>query len=75
MAELPFDLPLLQFRAEVAGGYVEYDDYSHRVHSARERFVVRGTVGAELLGEAVGIGIEESQMIGVRLTDLNPWTK
>jgi hypothetical protein len=72
---LPFGVAKVAFKSEVADGAIEYDSYNKRVRKVQERFVVRGTLGAELFGETAGIEISESQLLTVKLYDKYPWSR
>lgn len=72
---LPFGVAKVAFKSEVADGAIEYDSYNKRVRKVQERFLVRGTLGAELFGETAGIEISESQLLTVKLYDKYPWSR
>lgn len=73
--ELPFAVKDARFAPEVAGGTIYFDSKAGRVHSAQDRFVVRGEIATELLGQAATVQVEEQQAITVRLHDQDPWGK
>ena len=75
IAGLPFAVAKVAFKSEVADGAIEYDSYNKRVRKVQERFLVRGTLGAELFGETAGIEISESQLLTVKLYDKYPWSR
>lgn len=71
--DLPLAIKDAMFKPEAASGTIQFDTQSGRVQSAEERFLVRGAVSAEILGEALTVEIEEQQVITVRILEQNPW--
>ena len=39
----------------------------------QERFLVKGNLTADLLGQAATVEMEEDQLITVRMLEQNPW--
>jgi hypothetical protein len=73
--DLPFVITAAEFTPEVAGGTFQYDVLASRVQKVEERFVVKGTIAAEIAGQAIPVEVEEDQTITVRVFELNPWAK
>ena len=71
--DLPFAIKDAVFKPETAGGVIQFDTQAGRIRTAQERFVVKGTIGTELLGEASTLELEETQAITIRIFDQNPW--
>jgi len=70
---LPFALKSAVFKPEAAGGAIEYDLQARRVLMAQERFLVKGIIQTELLGQPSTVDMEETQVTTVRLHEQNPW--
>ncbi len=70
--ELPFAVKEARFKPEVAGGTIYFDTKTGRVQSAQDRFVVRGEIATEILGQAATVQVEEQQAITVRIFDQKP---
>ena len=60
------------FRVGAAGGTIYFDAQRKRVHTAQERFHVRGDIGANVLGQAANVSVEEQQAITIRVHDQDP---
>jgi hypothetical protein len=73
VADSPLVITAADFKAEVAGGSYFYNAQANRVERLQERFLVRGAIQTELLGQTVEVEVEEDQMITVRIADTNPW--
>jgi len=71
--DLPFTITAAEFRPEVAGGSFYFDAQAGRVQRVQERFLVKGAIRTELLGQALTVEVEEDQTIAVRILDENPW--
>jgi hypothetical protein len=69
---LPFTITEAAFKPEVAGGTFHYDTQAGRVQQVQERFLVKGTLATELLGQAAAVEMEEDQLITVRMLERNP---
>lgn len=72
---LPFVIRAAEFKPEVAGGSYFFNAQANRVERLQERFLVRGAIQTEVLGQGVTVEVEEDQMITVRIMDQNPWEK
>jgi hypothetical protein len=72
---LPFTIEKATLKPEKAGGTIEFDTQANRVLSAQEAFLVRGALSVSLLGQAADVEVEEQQVIGLKLSERNPWTK
>ena len=70
---LPFRVSGAEFRLVEAAGSFVYDPLARHVTQVQETFHVQGTVGADMLGEALSIEIEERQQVSIQLTVQNPW--
>lgn len=70
---LPFAVGDAKFTPEIAGGTFHYDKQAGRVIQVQERFLVKGALTADLLGQAAAVEMEEDQLITVRLLEQNPW--
>jgi hypothetical protein len=70
---LPFTVADARFTPEIAGGKFQYDKQAGRVIQVQERFLVKGTLTADLLGQAAAVEMEEDQLITVRMLERNPW--
>jgi len=68
---LPFAVKGANLRPDVAGGSIFYDTKAKRVRQAEDRFSVKGEIATDI----AGVQIEEQQLMIVKLTDTNPWTK
>jgi hypothetical protein len=64
----PFKISSAEFHPLLTSGTIQYDPQLGRVVEAEETFHVRGSVGVELLGQAVPIELEEKQVLTVRIT-------
>lgn len=63
------------FKAQQAGGSIIFDADKGKVTEARERFLVRGRLALQLLGQNTPVDLEEDQMFHVRIMDGNPLKK
>ncbi|HEX5104453.1 MAG TPA: DUF4339 domain-containing protein [Pirellulaceae bacterium] len=70
---LPFAITDAKFTPEIAAGAFLYDKQASRVIQVQERFLVKGSLATELLGQAAAVEMEEDQLITVRLLEQNPW--
>lgn len=70
---LPFTIRDANLKPETASGIAQFDLRAGRITTALEKFVVRGQVNAELVGQAVPIELEETQTIKIAVSDRNPW--
>jgi hypothetical protein len=73
--DLPFTVAGATFKPEVAGGTFRFDTQARRVQSVQERFLVKGALTAEILGQTVPLEVEEDQIITLRVLESNPWEK
>jgi hypothetical protein len=71
-AELPFVITAASFKIDQAAGSIQWDPKTARIVSAMERFVVRGTVTTQVLGQSVEAQVEESQAFALRVMDKLP---
>jgi len=69
---LPFQLKDAEFEPLEAGGVIHYDARRGQVSDVQERFHVRGTIHASLLGQSAEVEIEEQQVLTIRLMDQMP---
>jgi hypothetical protein len=70
---LPFTITEATFKPEIAAGMFQYDKQAGRVLQVQERFLVKGALSTELLGQAAAVEMEEDQLITVRMLEKNPW--
>jgi hypothetical protein len=70
---LPFTITEANFKPEIAAGAFHYDKQAGRVIQVQERFLVKGAISTELLGQVAEIEMEEDQLITVRMLEKNPW--
>lgn len=63
------------FKAQQAGGVILFDADKGKVVEARERFLVRGRLAMQLLGQNVPADLEEDQHFHLRIIDVNPLKK
>jgi hypothetical protein len=70
---LPFTVADATFKPEIAAGTFHYDKQAGRVMQVQERFLVKGSLATELLGQAAAVEMEEDQLITVRMLERNPW--
>lgn len=73
VGELPFTITAADFTAEVAGGSFYFDLQAKRVERVQERFLMKGQIETEVLGQAVAVEVEEDQLITLRILGENPW--
>ena len=72
-SKFPFKIDGTKFKAEKAGGSIQFDTVEGRVDSAVETFNVSGEVEASALGTTAKIQIMEQQLFKIRLLDQNIW--
>jgi hypothetical protein len=60
------------FQAQQAGGTIIFDAGRGKVLEARERFLVRGRLALQLLGQNTPVELEEDQVFHLRISDGNP---
>jgi hypothetical protein len=70
---LPFAIKSASLRPEVAGGVIDFDSRVGRIAAVQERFVLKGTINTELVGQEAAIELAETQNIVVRLFESHPW--
>lgn len=70
---LPFAVTDAKFTPEIAEGKFHYDKQAGRVIQVQERFLVKGALATELLGQAAAVEMQEDQLITVRMLERNPW--
>lgn len=58
-------------RPDVAGGSIWYDQKAKRVRQAEDHFHLKGEIATNI----TALPVEEQQMMVVKLTDNNPWSK
>lgn len=62
-----------KFAATKSQGVIQYDPKQKRVLAAEETFEVGGSMNAEMAGQAIAIEMTETQTMGIRILDQNPW--
>ena len=70
---LPFAVTDAKFTPEIAAGTFHYDKQAGRVIQVQERFLVKGNLAIDLLGQVAMVEMEEDQLITVRMLERNPW--
>jgi hypothetical protein len=70
---LPFTVSEANFKPEIAAGTFHYDKQAGRVIQVQERFLVKGNLAIDLVGQAAAVEMEEDQLITVRMLERNPW--
>lgn len=63
------------FKVQQAGGAILFDADKGKVVEARERFLVRGRLAMQLLGQNTPVDLEEDQHFHLRIIDVNPLKK
>ncbi|MCA9173402.1 MAG: DUF4339 domain-containing protein [Planctomycetales bacterium] len=64
-----------EFRAMETSGAIRFNVLRQRVESVREQFAVQGRIQASMLGQPVTVDLTEQQVIGIQLSDDNPWQR
>ena len=67
----PLTVSGADLRPDIAGGSIWYDQKAKRVRQAVDHFHVKGEIATNI----AALPIEEQQMMVVKLTEVNPWSK